>query len=68
MDTWTDVTWSIPGVRFMIWGKTVFPPRPQASLSRALSATTALLSLSSSFNQYLKIMDAHRNIIVIFMK
>ena len=41
-------TCSMPGVRFMICGKTVLPPSPQAILSSALSATTALLSLSSS--------------------
>ena len=27
----------------MIWGKTVFPPKPQASLSRELSPATELL-------------------------
>ncbi len=38
------------GVSCMMWGKTVLPPSPQARRSSALSATTALLSLSSSFS------------------
>ncbi len=41
-------SWSMCGVFCRMYGKTVFPPRPQASLSRADSATTALLSPSSS--------------------
>ena len=44
------------GVICMMWGKTVLPPSPQASRSSALSATTELLSLSSSFNGLLIVM------------
>ncbi len=48
-DVWT-CDWSMVGVSCMMWGKTVLPPSPQARRSSALSATTALLSLSSSFS------------------